>query len=102
LRRADFSWIVSPPIRYALLLSSARLSSSAFLACGLRPGQIAAPLLSIIPWILDVLTLDLAWKAIGQTGIQPDPPRLMVAAVVIFLYTSLLPAPVLVLKYFHH
>ncbi|MGA8442612.1 MAG: hypothetical protein WB762_18770 [Candidatus Sulfotelmatobacter sp.] len=56
------------------------IGHSAFLAFVLRPGQIAAPLLSIIPWILDILILYLAWKAIRQTGIEPDPPRLIVAA----------------------
>jgi len=91
---------------YALVIPSIHIffgliGHSAFLAFVLRPGQIAAPLLSIIPWILDVLILYLAWKAIRQTGIQPDPPRLIVAAIVIFLYTSLLPALVLILNYFH-
>lgn len=91
---------------YALVIPSIHIffgliGHSAFLAFVLRPGQIVAPLLSIIPWILDMLILYLAWKAIRQTGIQPDPPRLIVAAVVIFLYTSLLPALVLVLNYLH-
>ncbi|MGA7398778.1 MAG: hypothetical protein WBW38_02075 [Candidatus Sulfotelmatobacter sp.] len=92
---------------YALVIPSIHIffglfGHSAFLAFVLRPGQIAAPLLSIIPWILDMLILYLAWKAIRQTGIEPDPSRLIVAAVVIFLYTSLLPALVFVLNYFHH
>jgi hypothetical protein len=91
---------------YALVIPSIHIffgliGHSAFLAFVLRPGQIVAPLLSIIPWILDLLILYLAWKAIRQTGIEPDPPRLIVAAVVIFLYTSLLPALVFVLNYFH-
>jgi len=91
---------------YALVIPSIHLllgifGHSAFLAFVLRAGQFAAPLLSIIPWILDIAILYLAWKAIRRTGIQPDPVRLIVAAVVIFLYTSLLPVLVLVLNYLH-
>jgi hypothetical protein len=90
---------------YALVIPSIHIffglfGHSAFLTFVLRPGQIAAPLLSIFPWILDLLILYLAWKAIRQTGIEPAPPRLIIAAVVIFLYTSLLPALVLMLNYF--
>ncbi len=91
---------------YALVIPSIHLllgifGYSAFLAFVLRPGQFAAPLLSIFPWILDIAILYLAWKAIRRTGIQPDPVRLVVAALVIFLYTSLLPVLVLVLNYLH-
>ncbi len=91
---------------YALVIPSIHIffgliGLSAFLAFVLRPGLIVAPLLSMIAWFLDLLILYLAWKAIRQTGIEPDPPRLIVAAIVIFLYTSLLPALVFVLNYFH-
>ena len=50
------------------------------------------PLLSLVPWLLDILILYLAWKAIRMTGIQPNSTRLIVASAVIFIYTSLLPA----------
>jgi hypothetical protein len=91
---------------YALIIPSLHLllgliGHSAFLAFILRPGQFLAPLISILPWLLDLLILYLAWKAIRQTGIQPDPPRLIVAAAVIFLYTTLLPVLVLILNYLH-
>jgi len=91
---------------YALIIPSLHLllgliGHSAFLAFILRPGQFLAPLLSIIPWGLDLVILYLAWKAIRQTGIQPDPPRLIVAAVVILLYTTLLPALAVILNYLH-
>lgn len=91
---------------YALIIPSLHLllgliGHSAFLAFILRPGQFLAPLLSIIPWMLDLVILYLAWKSIRQTGIHPDPPSLLVAAGVIFLYTILLPAMVLILNYFH-
>lgn len=71
---------------------------SAFLAFILRAGQMATPFLSIAPWLLDILILYLAWKAIRQTGIEPNPARLIVASVVIFLYTSLLPVLVIILN----
>jgi hypothetical protein len=91
---------------YALIIPSLHLllgliGHSAFLAFILRPGQFLAPLLSIIPWGLDLVILYLAWKAIRQTGIHPDPPRLIVAAVVILLYTTLLPALAVILNYLH-
>jgi hypothetical protein len=75
---------------------------SAFLAFILRAGQVAAPLFSIAPWILDIVILYLAWKAIRQTGIHPNPARLIVASVVILVYTSLLPLLVVVLNGFQH
>jgi len=51
----------------------------------------ALSLLSLLPWLFDILILYLAWKAIRRTGIQPNSTRLIVASVVIFLYTSFLP-----------
>jgi len=50
------------------------------------------PMLSLLPWLLDIFILYLAWKAIRITGIQPNSTRLIVASAVIFIYTSLLPA----------
>jgi hypothetical protein len=64
---------------------------SAFLALILPSSQGATPLLSIIPWILDLLILYLAWKAIRLTGIRPDLKHLITALVVILLYSKLLP-----------
>jgi hypothetical protein len=89
---------------YALIIPSIHIlfgifGHSAFLAFILRAGEFAAPLLTIIPWILDVLILHLAWKAIRLTGLLPDPVRLVVAAVVIFVYTTSLPLLVLLLNY---
>lgn len=91
---------------YALVIPSVHIlfglfGHSAFLAFILRAGQVAAPLLSVIPWMLDILILYLAWKAIRRTGLLPDPPRLIVSAVVIFLYTVSLPSLVLLLNLLH-
>ena len=68
-------------------------SASIFLFLRANPG-IPAVLsgLTLFPWLLDILILHLAWKAIRLTGIQPNSTRLIVASVVIFLYTCLLPA----------
>jgi len=92
---------------YALVIPSVHIffglfGHSAFLAFILRAGQVAAPLLTIIPWILDILILYLAWKTIRLTGLLPDPVRLIVAATVIFLYSVSLPLVVLLLNYLHH
>jgi hypothetical protein len=89
---------------YALIIPSVHIlfgvfGHSAFLAFILRAGQSPPPLLTIIPWILDILILYLAWKAIRLSGLLPDPVRLIVAAVVIFLYTVSLPLLVLLLNY---
>jgi hypothetical protein len=91
---------------YSLVIPSLHLlfgifGHSAFLAFALRTGQIATPLLSIVPLFLDVLILYLAWKAIRLTGIEPNPTRLIVASVVILLYTSLLPVLAVFLRYWH-
>jgi hypothetical protein len=64
---------------------------SALLVLILPSSQGASPLLSIIPWILDVLILCLAWRAIRLTGIHPDLKHLITALVVILLYSKLLP-----------
>ncbi len=64
---------------------------SALLVLIPRSGQAAIPVLSIIPWILDILVPYLAWKSIRLTGIRPDPTRLITAFVVILMYRLLLP-----------
>lgn len=94
--RTAFAYALAIPTIHILL---GLFGHSAFLAFILRPGQFAAPLLSIIPWILDLVILYLAWKTIRQTGIHPDPVRLIVAAAIIFLYTTVLPLLVLILNY---
>ncbi|HXW99604.1 MAG TPA: hypothetical protein VEJ00_00205 [Candidatus Acidoferrales bacterium] len=57
-------------------------------------------LFALLPWLLDFLILYLAWKAIRLTGIQPSPTRLIVATVVIFFYTSVLPIFVVIMNQF--
>lgn len=64
---------------------------SALLVLIPRSGQAAIPVLSIIPWILDILVPYLAWKSIRLTGIRPDSTRLITAFVVILMYRLLLP-----------
>jgi len=89
---------------YSLVIPSLHLlfgifGRSAVLVFVLRAGQTATPLLSIVPLLLDVLILYLAWKAIRLTGIEPNPARLIVASCVILLYTSMLPPLVIFLDY---
>lgn len=88
---------------YALVIPSLHLlfgifGQSAYFAFVLRTGQFAAPLLSTAAWLIDILILYLAWKAIRQTGIEPNPMRLIVASVVILVYSSSLPLLVIVLN----
>jgi hypothetical protein len=68
----------------------------------LRTFHSGMPLLSAIPWALDVLIFYLAWKVIRLTGIQPTPGRLILSAVDIFLYSTCLPIVFLLLTYFWH
>jgi hypothetical protein len=87
----------STAFAYALVIPALHLlfgisGHSALLVLLPRSSQAAIPLLSIIPWILDVLIPYLAWKTIRSTGIRPDPTRLITAFVVILIYRILLPA----------
>jgi hypothetical protein len=78
-------------------------SATIFLLFYLRPGVPRyLSLLSLFPWLLDILILHLAWKAIRLTGIQPNSTRLIVAAAVMFFYTSFLPVILVVLNSVWH
>ena len=48
----------------------------------------AGILLLIVPWLMDILVLVLAYQAIQQIGLHPKPSSLIVAAVVMFFYFS--------------
>ena len=74
--------------------------SSALIFVLLRGTNSLASFLVMIPWALHVLILYLAWKAIRLTGILPNPARIILAAVVVFLYYSLLPAILIVVNYY--
>jgi hypothetical protein len=49
-------------------------------------------LLIAVPWLIHIAILVFAWKAIHQLGIHPDPSSLTVAAVVTYIYLSIIPA----------
>jgi hypothetical protein len=66
----------------------------------LRTFHSGMPLLSAIPWTLDVLIFYLAWKAVRLTGIEPTPGRLILSAIDILLYSISLPVVFLILNYF--
>ena len=50
----------------------------------------AGILLLIVPWLMDILVLVLAYKAIQQIGLHPKPSSLIVAAVLMFFYFSVI------------
>lgn len=94
---AAFSFcLVIPGLRSVLGLFGQTASVILFL----RTFHSPMPLLSAIPWVLDLLIFYLAWKAIRLTGIQPTPGRLILSAVDIFLYSASLPIVFLALNYF--
>lgn len=118
-----FAWNLAAIAPYALLAYSLRRrpGPTAFSFCLVIPGirilfgsfgqtasiilflrtvHSAVPMLSIIPWALDVLIFYLAWKAVRLTGIEPTPGRLLLSAIDIFLYTVSLPILFLALNYF--
>jgi hypothetical protein len=66
----------------------------------LRTFHSGMPMLSAIPWTLDVLIFYLAWKAVRLTGIEPTPSRLILSAIDICLYSFSLPVVFLILNYF--
>lgn len=97
-----FAYSLAIPVLH-LLFGTFGHSAGIFFLMRSHPG-IAFPLLllTLAPWLLDFAILYLAWKAIRLTGIQPNSTRLIVAAIVIFIYTSSLPALVFLLNYLHH
>ena len=50
----------------------------------------AGIILLLIPWLMDILVLVLAYKAIQQVGRHPKPSSLILAAVVMFVYFSVI------------
>jgi len=66
----------------------------------LRTFHSGMPMLSVIPWTLDVLIFYLAWKGVRLTGIEPTPGRLILSAIDICLYSFSLPVVFLILNYF--
>jgi hypothetical protein len=66
----------------------------------LRTFHSGMPLVSAIPWSLDVLIFYLGWKAIRLTGIEPTPGRLILSTIDILLYSISLPIVFVLLNYF--
>jgi len=46
--------------------------------------------LLVIPWLIDIVVLVLAYRAIQVVGLHPAPSSLIIAAVVMFVYFSFL------------
>jgi hypothetical protein len=68
----------------------------------LRTFHSGMPLLSAVPWAIDLLIFYLAWKAVRLTGIEPSPARLILSAIDIFLYSVSLSVIFLFLGYYWH
>jgi hypothetical protein len=94
-RRAFAYSLVIP----SLLILFGIFGNSATIFFFLRFAHSPASLLLLIPWALHIFILYLAWKAIRLTGIFPNPARLIVAAVVVFIYYSLVPVLLVALNY---
>ena len=46
--------------------------------------------LLLVPWLIHIIIIALAYKAIQQTGLHPEPASLIVAALVAFAFVSLI------------
>jgi hypothetical protein len=46
--------------------------------------------LLLVPWLIHIVIIGLAYKAIQQTGLHPEPASLLVAALVAFAFFSLI------------
>ena len=102
-----FSLLSNPSRRtfaYSLVIPSLLIlfgifGNSASIFFFIRFAHSPASFLLLIPWALHIFILYLAWKAIRLTGILPNPARLIVAAVVVVIYYSLLPVLLVALNY---
>jgi hypothetical protein len=102
-----FSLLSNPSRRtfaYSLVIPSLLIlfgifGNSASIFFFLRFAHSPASFVLLIPWALHIFILYLAWKAIRLTGIFPNPARLIVAAVVVVIYYSLLPVLLVALNY---
>jgi hypothetical protein len=102
-----FSLLSNPSRRtfaYSLVIPSllslfGTFGNSASIFFFLRFAHSPASFLLLIPWALHIFILYLAWKAIRLTGIFPNPARLIVAAIVVVIYYSLLPVLLVALNY---
>jgi len=83
----------------SLLILFGTFGNSASIFFFLRFAHSPASFLLLIPWALHIFILYLAWKAIRLTGIFPNPARLIVAAIVVVIYYSLLPVLLVALNY---
>jgi len=83
----------------SLLILFGTFGNSASIFFFIRFAHSPASFLLLIPWALHIFILYLAWKAIRLTGIFPNPARLIVAAIVVVIYYSLLPVLLVALNY---
>ena len=83
--RRAFTYAIAVP---AILIMQTLFSSSLIGYYFVR--HPAGLVLLALPFIMDIVILVLAFKAIQQVGLRPEPASLIVAAIVTFLYFSLI------------
>jgi hypothetical protein len=86
--RRTFAYALTVP---GILIPYGFVSSFTAIFYFVRMSQPLYSLALLLPWALHILIFYLAWKAIRQIGIHPDHRSLLVSALVVFLYFSLMP-----------
>ena len=92
LKRPDrraFTYSIAVP---AILIFQTLYSSSLLSYYFIR--QPTGIVLLALPFIMDIVILVLAYKAIQQVGLHPQPSSLIVAAIVTFIYFSFMRDPI--------
>ncbi|HEY6373441.1 MAG TPA: hypothetical protein VIX37_22890 [Candidatus Sulfotelmatobacter sp.] len=87
LKRPDrraFTYSLAVP---AILIMQALLSLGYF---GLFAGHPVAMIVLFVAWAIHIVILNLAYQAIQQVGLHPEPSSIMVAAAVTFVFFSLI------------
>jgi hypothetical protein len=95
--RRAFAYSLAIP---SILILYGIFGSSALIFVLLRGTHSFISFLVMIPWALHLVIFYLAWKAIRLTGILPNPARIILSAVVVFLYYSLQPALLIFVSYY--
>jgi hypothetical protein len=78
---------------YALAMPAVLVLQSLFIGVGLTYYYTHNPsgfLFFLVPWLIHIVIIIFAYQAIQQVGLHPEPSSLIVAAVVSFLFFSLI------------
>jgi hypothetical protein len=80
---------------YSLVVPSVLILQSLFSLALVSYFYIRHPagfVLILVPWLIHIVILAFAWQAVHQLGIHPEPSSLIVAALVTYVYLSIIPA----------